>query len=134
MDFETLKSSRLMLRWFDLNASVFWDQEPSTYTWFSWNEVQHMKKLMKWLGYNLQTNQIHISFLDNSNPSRNDFQNIKSIQFIPRWKCLAQEPAPPPGLGPLLGGEPPKRLVVWVDGFFSKFQVAPPFEVPCLVV
>lgn len=30
---------------------------------------------------------------------------------------LAQEPAPPPGLGPLLGGEPPQRLVVWVDVF-----------------
>ena len=49
---------------------VFWDQEPSNYTWFSWNDVQHMKKLMKWLLYNLQKKQIHISFLANSNPSR----------------------------------------------------------------
>lgn len=85
-----------------------------------------------WNGYNLQTTKIHISFLDDLTPSRNDFQKIKSIQFIPRWKCLAQEPAPPPGLGPLLGGKnrwAPSQTIGGLGGcFLSKFQVAPGFR------
>ena len=52
---------------------VFWDQEPSNYTWFSWNEVQHMKKLMKWLVITSKKTKSIFLFL--------------IIQFIPR--CFA---------------------------------------------